>query len=98
MTNILVNSEKGTLMAIGILFFSCFVSFALMTALFFLVFHDELSVRESHAVFGSFMFVTLILCVAWGGSLLFVAIRRISDPIIRISNAAKEVLSQATPL
>ncbi|KUO78751.1 MAG: histidine kinase [Desulfosporosinus sp. BRH_c37] len=82
---------KGTLMAIGILFFSCFVSFALMTTLFFLVFHDDLSVREAHAVFGSLMFVTLILCVALGGSLLYFAIRRISDPIIRISNAAKEV-------
>jgi len=82
---------KGTLMAIGILFFSCFVSFALMTTLFFIVFHDDLSVRETHAVFGSLMIVTLILCVALGGSLLFVAIRKISDPIIRISNAAKEV-------
>ncbi len=81
---------KGTLMAIGILFFSCFVSFALMTMLF-LVFYNDLSVSEGHAVYGSFMLVTLILCVALGGSLLFVAIRRISDPIIRISNAAKEV-------
>lgn len=81
---------KGTLMAIGILFFSCFVSFALMTILF-LVFYDDLSVSEGHAVFGSFMFVTLILCVALGGSLLHIAIRKISDPIIRISNAAKEV-------
>jgi signal transduction histidine kinase len=81
---------KGTLMAIGILFFSCFVSFALMTLLF-LVSYDDLSVSEGHAVFGSFMFVTLILCVALGGSLLHIAIRKISDPIIRISNAAKEV-------
>lgn len=92
MINKLSNSirAKGTLMAIGILFFSCFLSFALMTILF-LVFYDDLSVSEGHEVFGSFMFVTLILCVALGSSLLFVAIRRISDPIIRISNAAKEV-------
>lgn len=82
---------KGTLIAIGILFFSCFVSFTLMTTLFFLVFHDDFSVSEAHAVFGSLMFVTLIVCVALGGSLLYFAIRRISDPIIRISNAAKEV-------
>ncbi len=81
---------KGTLMAIGILFFSCFVSFALMTSLF-LTFYNDLSVSEGHAVFGGFMFVTLILCVALGSLLLFVAIKRISDPIIRISNAAKEV-------
>jgi len=89
MINKLSNSirAKGTLIAIGILFFSCF---ALMTSLF-LVFHDDLSVSEAHAVFGSFMFVTLILCVALGGSLLYFAIRKISDPIIRISNAAKEV-------
>ena len=82
---------KGTLIAIGILFFSCFISFALMTTLFFLLFHNDLSVSEAHAVFGRLMFVTLILCVALGGSLLFVAIKKISDPIIQISNAAKEV-------
>ena len=81
---------KGTLIAIGILFFSCFVSFALMTILIN-VFYDDLSVSEAHAVIRSFMFVTLILCVALGSSLLYFAIRKISDPIIRISNAAKEV-------
>jgi len=92
MINKLSNSirAKGTLMAIGILFISCFISFAVMTILF-LAFYDDLSVSEGHAVFGSFMFVTLILCVALGSSLLYFAIRRISDPIIRISNAAKEV-------
>ncbi|SHH24891.1 HAMP domain-containing sensor histidine kinase [Desulfosporosinus lacus] len=82
---------KGTLIAIGILFFSCFVSFSLMTILFLVLYHGDLSISEAHAVFGSFMFVTLILCVALGGSLLFFAIRKISDPIIRISNATKEV-------
>ncbi|EHQ90944.1 HAMP domain-containing sensor histidine kinase [Desulfosporosinus youngiae] len=82
---------KGTLIAIGILFFSCLVSFALMTLLFLVLFHGDLSISEAHSVFGRFMFVTLILCVALGGSLLYFAIRKISDPIIRISNAAKEV-------
>ncbi len=82
---------KGTLIAIGILFFSCFVSFALMTILFLLLYHGDLSISEAHTVFGRFMFVTLVLCVALGGSLLYFAIRKISDPIIRISNAAKEV-------
>ncbi|MCB8816162.1 HAMP domain-containing sensor histidine kinase [Desulfosporosinus shakirovi] len=82
---------KGTLIAIGILFFSCFVSFSLMTILFLGLYHGDLSISEAHAVFGSFMFVTLILCVAMGGSLLFFAIRKISDPIIWISNATKEV-------
>lgn len=82
---------KGTLMAIGILFFSCFVSFSLMTILFFLLYHGDLSIREAHAVFGSFMLVTLLLCVALGGSLLYLAMRKISEPIIRISNSAKAV-------
>jgi len=82
---------KGTLMAIGILFFSCFVSFTLMTILFLMLYHGDLSISEAHTFFGRFMFVTLILCVALGGSLLYFAIRRISDPIIRISNAANEV-------
>jgi signal transduction histidine kinase len=82
---------KGTLIAIGIMFFSCFVSFALITILFLVFYKGNLSIEEEHAMFGRFMFVTLFLCVGLGSSLLYFAIRKISDPIIRISNAAKEV-------
>lgn len=82
---------KGSFIAIGILFFSCFVAFALMTILFLVLYHGDLSIKEAHTVFGSFMFVTLFLCVALGGSLLYFAMGKISEPIIRISNSAKEV-------
>ncbi|MBC2725302.1 HAMP domain-containing sensor histidine kinase [Desulfosporosinus sp.] len=82
---------KGSFMAIGILFLSCFVSFALMTTLFLVLYHGDLSIKEAHAVFGIFMFVTLFLCVALGGSLLYFAMGKISEPIIRISNSAKDV-------
>lgn len=83
---------KGALIAIGIMFFSCFVSFALMTILFLVFFHDNnLSISEAHTVFGKFMAATLIICVALGSALLYFAIKKISDPIIRISEAAREV-------
>lgn len=83
---------KGTLIAIGIMFCSCLVSFALMTTLFLLFFHDSsLNIGEAHAVFGKFMAATLIICVVLGSALLYLAIKKISDPIIRISDAAREV-------
>ncbi len=83
---------KGTVIAIAIMFLSCFVSFALMTVLF-LVFHynDQLSIYEAHELYGRYMLVTLVLCVALGSSLLYFVIRKISDPIIQISEATKEV-------
>lgn len=82
---------KGTLIAVGIMFFSCFVSFALMTILFLMFYDHKLSISEAHAVFGNFMAATLIICVALGSALLYFAIKKISDPIIRISDAAREV-------
>lgn len=79
---------KGTLAAISILSFSCFTSFSIMT-IFYLIFikDSNISVRDAHVL----MFITLCLCVAIGGVLLFLAMRRISKPIIRLSHAAKEV-------
>ncbi len=83
---------KGTLMVIGIMFCSCFISFALMMIIFWLFFHDNnMSFSDAHAVFGQFMMATLIICVALGSGLLYLAIKKISDPIIRISDAAREV-------
>lgn len=83
---------KGSLIAIGIMFLSCFISFGLMTTIF-MIFHanDNLSLSEAHVVFGRYMLITLGLCVGLGSTLLYFVIKKISDPIIRISNATKEV-------
>lgn len=79
---------KGTLAAISLLCISCFTSFGIMTIFYFVFFKDDnITIRDAHI----FMFLTLFLCFAIGGVLLFLALRRISKPIIRISNAAKEV-------
>jgi signal transduction histidine kinase len=79
---------KGTLVAIGILCFSCFSAFSIMTV-FYLIFikNNNIDIRDAHI----FMFITLCLCVVIGGTLLFIAMSRISEPIVRISHAAKEV-------
>lgn len=83
---------KGTLMVIGIMFFSCFISFALMMIIFWLFFHDNnMSFSEAHAVFSKLMAATLIICVVLGSVLLYLTIKKISDPIIHISDAAREV-------
>lgn len=82
---------KGTFIAIGIMFFSCFASFTLMTIIFMSFYDDTMSIGEAHAVFGNFMAATLVICVAWGSLLLYLAIKKISDPIIRISDAAGAV-------
>jgi signal transduction histidine kinase len=82
---------KGTIIAISILMFSCFVSFTLMTFAFLLTYKNVLSIKEAHTVFGSIMLLAFILCFGIGSSLLYLALRRISRPIIEISNAAKEV-------
>lgn len=79
---------KGTLVAIGILCFSCFASFSVMTIFYFIfIKHNQISIKDAHI----FMFATLCLCATIGGLLLFLAMSRISKPIIRISHAAKEV-------
>ncbi len=79
---------KGIIVAIGILCFSCFASFSIMT-IFYLLFikKNNMSIGEAHV----FMFITLCLCIAIGTVLLFLAMKRISNPIIYISQAAKEV-------
>ncbi|OEH84507.1 two-component sensor histidine kinase [Desulfuribacillus stibiiarsenatis] len=83
---------KGTLIAIGIVFLSCIVSFGLMTVLFLAFhYHEDMSINQAHVLFGRYMLVTLLLCVALGSGLLYYAIRKISNPIIRISDATKEV-------
>lgn len=82
---------KGTLIAIGILLFSCFVSTAFITILFFVYYEKNLNIREAHAIFSSLMFLLFFLCVALGSTLLYTAMRKITEPIIRISEAAKAV-------
>ncbi|OEF96552.1 sensor histidine kinase [Desulfuribacillus alkaliarsenatis] len=83
---------KGTVIAIGIMFLACVISFGFMTALFMAVhYNDNLSIAEAHELFRYYMIATLILCIVLGSSLLYLAIRKVSEPIIRISNATKEV-------
>ena len=82
---------KGTLIAIGILFFSCFVSTAITTILFLVSYDKNMNIREAHGIFSSLMFLSFFLCVALGSILLYTAMRKITEPIIRISDAAKAV-------
>ncbi|WHY77600.1 HAMP domain-containing sensor histidine kinase [Neobacillus sp. WH10] len=82
---------KGTLIAIGILFFSCFVSTAITTILYLVSFDKNMNIRESHEIFSSLMFLSFFLCMALGSTLLYTAMRKITGPIIRISEAAKAV-------
>ncbi|MEH7076286.1 HAMP domain-containing sensor histidine kinase [Neobacillus drentensis] len=82
---------KGTLIAIGILFFSCFVSTAITTILFLVSYDKNINIREAHGIFSSLMFLSFFLCVALGSILLYTAMRKITEPIIRISDAAKAV-------
>ena len=82
---------KGTLIAIGILFFSCFVSTAITTILFLVSYDKNTNIREAHGIFSSLMFLSFFLCVALGSILLYTAMRKITEPIIRISDAAKAV-------
>ena len=63
----------------------------MMTIAFLMVYKNELSIQEAHVVFGSFMLITLLLCIGIGSVLLYSAMKRISKPIIEISNAAREV-------
>jgi signal transduction histidine kinase len=82
---------KGTLIAIGILFFSCFVSTAITTILFLVSYDKNMNIREAHGIFSSLMFLSFFLCVALGSILLYTAMRKITEPIIRISDAATAV-------
>lgn len=82
---------KGTIVAISILMFSCFISFTLMTSAFLLTYKNVLNIKEAHAVFSSVMLIAFFLCIGIGSSLLYFALRKISRPIIEISNAANEV-------
>jgi signal transduction histidine kinase len=83
--------SKGTLIAIGILFFSCFVSTAITTILFLVSYDKNMNIREAHGIFSSLMFLSFFLCVALGSILLYTAMRKITEPIIWISDAAKAV-------
>jgi len=79
---------KGTITAISILCISGFTAFSIMTIFYFIFIKDnQISIRDAHI----FMFTTLCLCIVIGGVLLFVAMKRISTPIIRLSHAAQEV-------
>ncbi len=82
---------KGTLIAIGILFFACFVTFVVSSLVFLLFFEKNLTIEEAHVVYSELMTVALVFCVVIGSWLLFYAMKLISRPILEISKAAEEV-------
>ncbi len=82
---------KGTFVAIGILFFACFVTFAVSSIIFLLFFEKNLTIEEAHVVYSEVMLVALLCCVLFGSLLLFYAMKWISRPILEISQAAEAV-------
>lgn len=84
---------KGTLAAIGILWFSCFVTFLIISLIFWLTEHFGWVDEYSHGSMKIFAHLALLLCVVIGSVLLFLALNRITKPIIYMSECAKAVAS-----
>ncbi len=83
---------KGTIAAIGILLLSCLISFAIMSVVFLAFYkRDDLTVLETHKAMSFLTLFSLLICLAFGSLLLYLALRRISKPVIQISEAANEV-------
>ena len=95
MKNRIVKSirAKGTIAAIIILCTSCILSFLITMFVFWGSIKLGIVTEFTHASMGLFSLVALILSALIGSLLLFLALNRITKPIIHISDCAKKVTS-----
>ncbi len=84
---------KGIIYAIIILCAACIISFLITTFGFWISIKLGIVTEYTHASMGIFSLISLILCAVIGSLLLFLALNRITKPIIHISNCAQKVAS-----
>ncbi len=84
---------KGTITAIIILCSACIISFLITTFGFWVFIRLGIVTEYTHTSMGLFSLIALILCAVIGSLLLFLALNRITKPIIHISDCAKDVSS-----